>query len=267
MATKMSIGDIEAAMKAGMHVSLRADGNVEFVVGVEAKEREINKLAQELYQANRTFRPCYPWIFLRILPKTQKVGSIYTPEHEQNKTIHEGIVIATWQPFTKEVGYVRQASADDPIPLQLKGFSNTYAVAHGTVKMTRTIEKKSQFKIGDHVLIPHWSGQPITGFDSKYYRVVKEEEWDEKKEGGIFAVVDYSPVVESAREKLRQLLVEVEESNEYAQAHQEACGAEGDAAPDHGYVMGQLSALVAAKIEAQFLLVDREASSVTLSGR
>ncbi len=224
---------------------------------VEAKEKLIDAMAQELYRANRTFRPCYPWIFIRVLAKESKIGSIYTPEKEQNKTIHEGIVIATWQPFTKEIGY-RNINAElkyavGITPTAIREAQGTLqCVEYVPLKVTRTIEKKSQFSIGQHVLFPHWAGQPIAAFNSRYYRVVKEENWEESKEGGIFAVVDYSPIAESAREKFRALLEEV------------VCGV-----PVGGPYANprEWASIAAAKIEDQFLLVDRTAGSVTLSGR
>lgn len=180
---------------------------------VEEIEAEINTDAQELFQRQRMFRPLWPWVFIYCLPREQKVGSIVLPEHEQNKTVHEGIVLATWQSFWRRTK--RQG------PYTEGGRSSAY--------------QESALLPGDHVLFPHWAGVPISGYDTGKYRVVREE-----GEGCIQGVIEYAdePITEKLAEELRSFASE-----------------------------NMTCAEAAAKLEERFLLVDRKASSVTISGR
>ena len=129
-------------------------------------EKELDEMAQDLYESSsRQFRPAFPWIFCRVLPKTQKVGSIITPG-TQNKTIHEGIVLATWRSSPALFYNVNKSQWEAP---------------------ERFV---SELVPGDHVIFPHWSGMPIPGFDTGSYRLVKEANWALDKEGGIIGVLD-----------------------------------------------------------------------------
>lgn len=168
----------------------------------EEKEKQLNVLAQELYASHeRAFLPLYPWVFVRVLKKDQTYkGLLHLPETDQNKTIHEGIVLGTWEPCR------------------------------------RSEWRESQLYPGAHVLFPHWAGLPIAGYSTERYRVIREEEWKENEQGGLFAIVEYKD--ESIRERLKKILAE---------------GYAEDYAVD--------------KIVDQFLLVDRDGMSVTLSGR
>lgn len=137
-----------------------------------AREEQIDALALRQYEEkNRKFTPLYPWVFVRVLPKEQTMKSgIILPAIEQNKTVHEAIVLAVWQP-----------------------------------KYVKGNQLVSSFSPGDHVLLPHWAGLPVEGFSAKHYRVVKEEGWRETQDGGIFARVDYDE--ERPVFRLRDLLV------------------------------------------------------------
>lgn len=121
-------------------------------------ESVIDTLVQERYLiSNRTFRPLFPWVFVRVLPKEQKIGAIFTPG-SQNKVVHEGIVIATWE--------------------------------------QKDLDTVSQLVAGDHVLFNHFAGVNVEGFPydkvtGSGYRCVKECAWAIDKEGGIFAKVEY----------------------------------------------------------------------------
>jgi co-chaperonin GroES (HSP10) len=197
---------------------------------VEEIENEIDELARAAYlQHHRTFTPMHPWCFVRVLPKEQQLESgLILPAIEQNKTIHEGIILATWLPFNEE---------------------RTTRDKDGKI-LTKVFQKQSQFKPGDHVLFPHWAGLPIAGFSDKHYRVIKEEDWKQNDEGGIFAIVDYLDKQSSPTSILRDVLgFSLDDWNR-------------DFASIHEFV-----SLVAAKIEDRFLLVDRDRQSVTLSGR
>jgi co-chaperonin GroES (HSP10) len=99
----------------------------------------------------------------------------------------------------------------------------------------------SELKPGDRVLFPHWAGLPVVGFKDVHYRIVKETHWTSSQEGGIFATVEYPGREDSPSEKLRKIVGNV--ANPF-----------------------RIDELVTA-IEQQFLLVDRDEQSVTLSGR
>jgi co-chaperonin GroES (HSP10) len=168
---------------------------------LERLEFRLDILTQELYKRGRCFTPLYPWVFVRVLKKDQATQSgVILPAIEQNKTIHEGIVLATWKP--KE-------------------------------------GKSTRLMPGDHVLFPHWAGLPIAGYSIERYRVIREEAWKENEQGGIFARVEYENT--TIERKLVELLEE-------------------------GLPNGRFDRL-AERIMQQFLLVDRDGESVTLSGR
>lgn len=173
---------------------------------IEAREELIDSLAVRQYaEHNRAFTPLYPWVFVRVLPKEQTTRSgLILPSTDQNKTIHEGIVLGTWKP-----------------------------------RYVKGNQILSSFAPGDHVLFPHWSGLPIEGFSAKHYRVVRELDWKENEQGGIFARVEYAEESTRPGQMIKDLILDWE-------------GSPLD---------------LARAIEQRFLLVDREAQSVTLSGR
>lgn len=176
-------------------------------------EGRIDALALKAYELkNRKFTPLYPWVFVRVLPKEQIQNGIILPAIEQNKTIHEGIILATWQ--------------------------KTPRVAH-----------ECELKVGDHGAFPHWAGIPVAGFSAKHYRVIRSEDWVENQQGGIFATVEYDNI--KPTEKLRKYLAFLRKrADDYPSLEDEA-----------------FIEMAVQEIERQFLLVDREATSVTLSGR
>jgi co-chaperonin GroES (HSP10) len=199
---------------------------------IRENEESIDRIARRNYQImERRFTPLYPWIFCRVLPKEQVINGIIIPEIEQNKTVHEGIVLATWQPFELEVQVdrVERQQGDKTI------------VSY--IPKAKTVRRSSSLKPGDHVLFAHWAGAPIYGAKEKYYRVIKEEGWRETQDGGVIGTVEYdnNGPVEQLIELLDSLLV-----HEWA-----AIGTQK----------------IAEDIAKRFLLVDRKATSVTLSGR
>lgn len=194
----------------------------------EIKEKLLNKLVLDLYKENQQFLPSYPWIFVRVMNRTQKVGSVWTPDSAQNKTTHEGIVLSTWKPFTKVIGHE----------------------AKNGRRIEKTIMKQSDLTPGDHVLFAHWAGLPVVGYSEERYRIVKEEGWTKDSDGGIFATVQYDEGHTRPNEVLREML-------------QELAGTESPV----DELSGAQVSLIAANIEDRFLLVDREANSLTLSGK
>lgn len=145
--------------------------------------KDVNELAQRVYQeSGRAFRPLFPWCFLAVLTKEQTTkAGLVLPQIEQNKTVHEAIVLATWAPGEY---YVKGKKA----------------------------YRESTFKPGDHVLFPHWAGMPIEGFEEKHFRVVKEEEWSPSGEGGIFAKVEYDGMRNENRLTLAKIHAEYADS-------------------------------------------------------
>jgi len=152
------------------------------------------------------------------------------PEKDQNKIIHEGIVLATGRPIKPSVITKRIVESDGPH--KHKKYDHREAIP---------VVKESALKPGDHVLFPHWCGLPVEGFSSRQYRVVKEEGWMPNDEGGIFAVVEEKPKETSPEAVLASL---IEKFVPWGSSEEEA---------------GRV-------ITERFLLVDRQAMSVTLTG-
>lgn len=105
------------------------------------QREQLRKLVTELYeQAGVENIPLFPRILIRVLPRNQRVGSIYLPdEGKQNKPTWEGVVIRTYEPFYQKV-YLSDVTwvRDDPDP------------------EVRYVQKcESDLKPGDHVLFPH----------------------------------------------------------------------------------------------------------------
>jgi co-chaperonin GroES (HSP10) len=131
-------------------------------------------LIQQCQESNIAFQPMYPWVIVRVCNKEQKKGEIWLPNSDQNKTIHEGIVLSTWPPCTRVI--------DD-----------------------RTEMLVSELRRGDHVLFSHFAGVPIEGRGSGY-RFVKERDWGIDKEGGIMATVEYNDKATGPVAKLRDII-------------------------------------------------------------
>lgn len=117
-------------------------------------EAGLDELAQKLYsETDMQVRPLYPWVVVRRLPRTQQVGSIWLPEKEQNKIVHEGIVLAVWAPSEQ----------------------------HG----------ESALRPGDHVLFHHFAGVALDTSKEGRYRLVKERDWETPMVGGVLACIDH----------------------------------------------------------------------------
>lgn len=196
---------------------------------IEMREQEANALIMELYKDHHVeYQPLFPWVFVRVLPKTQKIGSLWTPEKIQNKPQHEGVVLATWKPFTKEIGYEHKNG----------------------MKFTRLLQMRSALSVGDHVMFHHTSGHPIPSFDDKYYRGVMEVGWSNSSGGGIYGTVDRGDTDVAPHETLTRLLTDFLLSNDF----------------DGEDIRETDIRLLASKIEARFHMIDNERSSVSLSG-
>lgn len=149
------------------------------------KEEQLVQLVNELYEEHeRRFQPMNGWVFIRVLPKEQKIGRIYTPDHQQNKPMYEGIVIQTWKPWTEERP-IRYKIADDT----------------ELVDAVEIIHHKSYVAPGDRVLFPHYEGQPVGQvFDERFYRIIPESV--------VQAIVHYDDD-KKIRTRLHELMSEV----------------------------------------------------------
>ncbi len=205
-------------------------------------EQKLNDLAQSLYETRtETFRPLFPWVFVRVLPREQiTAGGIVLPGHEQNKTVHEGIVLATWAPIPA-IPLVKTHEEDARKSEQdwRVSVSRQYAVVHGG-------HMESDLKAGDHVLFQFSAGMPVAGFSDTRYRIVKEMAWTKADDGGgIFAVVEHTPAEKRVQDQLATVLA-----------------TEAGGKTDCSYVR-----VLKARINDKFVLVERGGYSVTLSGR
>lgn len=150
---------------------------------------DLSEKTQALYQhACRSLTPRRDWVLLRVLEREQVTkGGIIVPGFEQNKPLHEGIILATWEPWTEE-----RTTRDE----------------EGRT-VVRVIHHRSELKAGDHVLFDHWAGVPVLS-DSKIncnFRLVKEP--DDPNLGSIKAVVEYSEKDERPHEIMTELLREM----------------------------------------------------------
>lgn len=155
-------------------------------------ESLMTDLTQHLYTKGRNFTPMYPWVFVRLLAREQRVGMIITPDKAQNKVIYEGVVLATWKTVSERAAWRETINGK---------VSKESSLKPGVVE--------SQVKPGDHVLFMHWAGVPVNGW-SDNYRVVMECDWDQSRQGGIMGIIDYED--STAKEGLASLLMSLEAS-------------------------------------------------------
>ena len=181
----------------------------ERITDYEESLATIEEAAGNLFRMGRMFRPMFPWVFVYVLQKEQKSGQIILPT-DQNKPMHEAIVLATWEKNTR------------------------------VDKKNRLGVFESELTAGDHVLIHHWAGYPISNYDAKRFRLVRELDWHETKQGGIVGVIEHLPT--SERENLLELV-----------SHQNS---EWD---------GDMEKITDTILQ-RYILVDKKAGSVTLSG-
>lgn len=148
----------------------------------EEKEQRLDDLAQELYQSSeRIITPIYPWLVVRIMPKEQRIGTIFLPD-KQNRLFYEGIVLATWKPFYRH--YTGNLKFD------------------GGRMANKAVLVQSAVDLGDRVVFMHFEGQPIPYFDEKNYRMIHEVETHPN--GGVWGKLHYKDD-EDLRDKLNKL--------------------------------------------------------------
>jgi co-chaperonin GroES (HSP10) len=206
------------------HVTLTIEDAIPLLACAD-RLKLIDVLCEGLFKENKMFTPLFPWVFVLVCKKAQKVGHIFLPE-KQNKVAHEGIVLATWNQKLMERGTITKEG----------------------VRMTRCEVLHSEMQLGDRVLFHHWAGKPVPGYDTDRFRVVRETHWSDTKDGGIFAKIN---IEDASTQPLEQLIGMVQE-----------------AMPEEGlaYYDSKMAALLKAKVDDRFVVVDRESGSVTLSG-
>lgn len=219
---------------------------------VEDRENALDMQANALVaSADRQLQLMYPWVLVRVLPREQVQNGIVLVE-KQNKVSLEGLVISTWAPFYRATGLPSACANCNFLTEQASGQEDQFAMAvdlgaRCTLCQRLVIDAiynrpvkvwtACDVQPGDHVLFPHWAGSPIPLFDDRRYRVIKSVDWEETKDGGIFAVIDY----EEPQDALSELLV--------------AESLNSPRVPD-----------MVDAIRERFLLIDRNKPSVTLSG-
>lgn len=77
------------------------------------------------------FQPLYPAVLVRVLPKEHMQGGIWLTDSKQNKPVYEGIVLRTYPPKRIKLDSSKWLTMD------------------------------SGLSMGDHILFPHWSGEPV----------------------------------------------------------------------------------------------------------
>ena len=135
------------------------------------------------------FQPMYPGVLIRVLPKEHiSQGGIWLPDaKQQNKPIYEGIVLRTYNPYRLKLDngkWVTMVAGVDP---------------------------------GDHILFPHWSGEPVpwlrgasgpTSADDEEYRIIPARGFLSlvgMKDGGEpFLILNYEK--ESVDVKIRKII-------------------------------------------------------------
>jgi len=192
---------------------------------VEDRVAQIDVLCQSLFEHNRMIVPMYPWCLVLVCSKAQKIGLIHTPD-KQNKTVHEGIVLATWSDKVVSRGTTHQNG----------------------VRVERDEVLHSEMNLGDRVLFHHFAGAPVPGWNPDRFRLVKERDWEAQNIGGIFAKLQINEDLTRPLEQLIELV-------------HDATPEEGLA-----YYDSKMASLLKAQIEDRFLVVDRASGSVTLSG-
>jgi len=124
-------------------------------------ERDLSKTCQRVYELSangKLLTPLKPYIIVRVLPKEHvTAGGIILPETSQNKPVYEGIVLATWKPYTDYVS--------EKCPCGC-GYN-----------MEREIHRESSVSVGERIAFPHFEGLPVGDWlDDKRYRLVREWE-------------------------------------------------------------------------------------------
>ncbi len=135
-------------------------------------KEKLAELVTKLYQeSDVTIKPTFPRLLVRLLPREQQTkGGIYLPEGEkQNKPVHEGVVLDTYEPFWQSVSKTAEWE-------KLK----SHHVVMDEHDVVRKVWQECAVKIGDHVTFAHMAFgiTPVWPLDGGVgeYRLVPEGE-------------------------------------------------------------------------------------------
>jgi hypothetical protein len=160
-------------------------------------------VTKELAERNVELEPTFPRILVRVIPKAQvSKGGIILTDHEQNKPVHEGLVIKTYKPFWNRY---KMTTVQD---LYNKSLEDWLVVRSPMVildedKKVKAVWQESEVQPGDHVIFPYMAPgiTPVWPLDDGKgnYRLIEE--------GHILAVLRYK--TESTSQWLRKLVNKV----------------------------------------------------------
>lgn len=113
----------------------------------ELKQRLANLCVDIYLSGKQRFIPLPPFVLVKVLPKDMvSEGGIVLPGVQQNKPVHEGIVLETYRPYEEEV------------VMTDRGFDSRgreYAEYH-----VGKIHRECSLKRGDRVAYPYYEGVP-----------------------------------------------------------------------------------------------------------
>ncbi len=145
-------------------------------------KEQLAELVTKLYQeTDATIQPTFPRVLVRLLPREQQTkGGIYLPEGEkQNKPVHEGVVLAVYEPFWQNVSKTAEWEK-----------RKSHHIVLDEEDVIRKVWQECALHPGDHVIFPHMAYGiiPVWPLDGGKgdYRLVPE--------GEIQAVLQYEDV-------------------------------------------------------------------------
>ena len=153
----------------------------------ELKSKADNAVFNLFEYYERSVRPLYPWILVKVFPKQRKINGIWTPGSlaegtggTQNTVMYEGMVLRTWGPFWKTILVKTEEHSRE----------------HGQVVRTEThrVQQMSEVKSGDIIMFPHYEGLPVPYLnetDKDGFRLIREHNPADRRCEAM-AVVDYS---------------------------------------------------------------------------
>ncbi len=124
---------------------------------------------KEFEERHIEIEPMFPRILVRVLPKEQvSRGGIVLTDHEQNKPVHEGIVLRTYKPFWQ---VIRRKMEDWMV-------TKSPEVHLDENENVKRIWQECCVQPGDHVLFPHMAQgiTPVWPLDGGIgqYRLIEE---------------------------------------------------------------------------------------------
>ena len=126
-------------------------------------------VTKEFLERHIEVEPMFPRILVRVLPKEQvSRGGIVLTDHEQNKPVHEGIVLRTYKPFWQ---VIRRKMEDWMV-------TKSPEVHLDENENVKRIWQECEVQPGDHVLFPHMAQgiTPVWPLDGGIgqYRLIEE---------------------------------------------------------------------------------------------